>query len=165
MMLRTVICTCVGGATIALTAACSPSDGTAPKPVTSPPKDTTVGAAVVDGRSFVWTRETGAVEIPVPAHATNLTVTDINDAGQVAGYVAMQNGDDTRAFMWSAREGYRQLGSLIGPDGISLALSVNVSGMVSGLSFGPSSTMDGGMGIFLGDAFVWSAKSGMKPVA
>ena len=84
MTLRTVICACVGGTAIALTAACSPSDVTAPKPVTSPPKDTAVGAAVV-ARSFVWTRETGALEIPVPAHATGLIVTDINDVGQVVG--------------------------------------------------------------------------------
>jgi hypothetical protein len=159
---RTLIRTFVGGAAIALTAACSPSDVTSPTPTASAPGDRT--PAPVDGRAFVWTRETGAREIPVPAHATSMTVTDINDAGQVVGHVAMLSDEDTRAFMWSAADGYRPLGSLIGPDGISLALALNDSGTVSGLSFGPSSTMSGPMGLFLGDAFVWNARSGMKAV-
>ncbi|HUQ46918.1 MAG TPA: hypothetical protein VM053_01595 [Gemmatimonadaceae bacterium] len=102
--------------------------------------------------------------LPLPTSAASMDVTDMNDDGLVVGYVTVGQGTESyRGFIWTEAGGYTALGSLVGPDGISMALSVNDAGDVNGLSEGPHSNLYGGpMGIVLGDAFVWNAKSGMK---
>lgn len=100
--------------------------------------------------------------IPVPSHAIEIAATDINDAGQVVGYAQLDNAGNIRAFIWSPDDGYREIGSLNGPNGPAIAMSINATGTVTGLSVGPEGILNGPMGIPMHHAFVWTAESGMK---
>ncbi len=150
MRIRKCICACnlIGNA-ILLTAC---STDTAPA----------TPDAVVSRRGFVWSSKMGLEVIPVPNGAMSMNVTAMNNDGQVAGYVTL-GGD--HAFIWSPSGGYTAIGSLVGPDGISWALSITDAGDVTGLSEGPHTDLYGGPRCCeLNDAFTWNAQSGIKPI-
>lgn len=166
MSFRKVVCSITVAVGASIGVACSESD----------PAASLVGADVKlespqgpwgprAHRSFTWTHETGLHVIALPARATSMDVTALNDEGQAAGYVTHGEGTENyRAFTWSESAGYTAIGSLSGPDGISLALSISGAGEVMGVSEGPSTRTNGPMGIQLGDFFSWTAHSGMRPV-
>jgi probable HAF family extracellular repeat protein len=113
-------------------------------------------------RVFLWSPGAEMQVLPMPSYALEMVATDINDAGQVVGYVLLDMSGYTRAFVWSAADGYMEIGSLNGPEGPAIATSVNASGTVTGLSVGPEGILNGPMGIPLPHAFIWTAASGMK---
>lgn len=151
-----------------LISACSAPDpvtavaGTAAEGTSTPGTSTTT---VKGRRGFIWSAESGLKVIPLPSYATSMDVTGMNNEGKIVGYVTLGEGTERyRAFIWSNTDGFKALGSLVGLDGISMALSIDDSGAVKGLSEGPSTKFNGPMGIYLEDAFEWTANSGMKPV-
>lgn len=167
MLFRKIVCGCAVAVPAVLIAACSPTDqttfvvGGSHSPSTPDTPVTTVRAS----RGFLWSEGGGLEEIPLPSYATSMNVTGMNNGGQVVGYVTLGEGTERyRAFIWSALDGFKALGSLVGPDGISMALTIDDAGTVRGLSDGPSANLNGGVGIYLDDAFEWTANSGMKPV-
>lgn len=124
--------------------------------------DTAASPAVRNYRGFFWSAANGLQVIPQPSYAEAIVIRAVNNHGQVVGYLRLRDGrDDFRAFIWSARDGLRRLGSLVGPEGESTALTINDDGEVRGLSDGPS-TKAGPEGRELHDAFVWTADAGMK---
>ena len=166
MRLRNLAWACAVGANAVLINACSTDRATSPTganpaSTAAPPTD-----AVVTRRSFIWSSDRGLEVIPVPKGATSMDVTAMNNDGEVAGYVTLGTGSENyRAFTWSPSGGYTALGSLVGPNGISVAFSITDAGDVTGLSEGPHSDLHGGpMGIQLRDRFMWNAKSGIKPI-
>jgi hypothetical protein len=76
--------------------------------------------------------------------------------------MAGEASEQYRAFFWSASSGFKAIGSLDGPNGISLATSINDAGEVRGLSEGPSTVWNGPMGVGLYDTFVWTEASGIR---
>lgn len=167
MRLRNFACACAVGANAVLGNACSTDTVTSARGAnpasTAEPR---AADAVVTRHGFVWSSERGLEVLPVPANATSMDVSAINNHGQVAGTVTLgASTENYRAFTWSPSGGYTALGSLVGPDGISTASSITDAGDVTGLSEGPSSDLIGGpMGIQLNDAFIWNATSGMKAI-
>jgi len=85
----------------------------------------------------------------------------INQAGEVVGYSSSDNPTAspsptrTRAFIWDATNGMRDLGTL-GGAGYSKALSINNSGLVTG----EARTATGGGS----HAFIWDATAGMRDI-
>jgi uncharacterized membrane protein len=125
------------------------------QPATSP-------TSVTHNKGFVWSPESGLQIIPQPLSTESMWITGINNHGQVVGDLIPQDGkEDFRAFIWSANDGLQRLGSLIGAEGISRALSIDDNGEVRGLSEGPSTTYF--IALHLADAFVWTAGAGMRP--
>ena len=117
-------------------------------------------------RGFVWSAEGGFKEISIPPNAYQLNVTDMNNRGEVVGYFTIHGGqEDYRAFIWSPGAGLRKLGSLVGPDGISMAWAIDDQTVITGISEGPSTIYNTGMNIALPDAFVWTQAEGIKPIA
>jgi hypothetical protein len=113
-------------------------------------------------RGFIWSSDAGFKELVHPAGATSLNVVDMNARGQIAGYVTLGEGTENyRAFVWSESDGLNLIGSLVGPDGISMALTIDNAGVIAGISEGPRTIWNGPMGIGLQDGFVWSASAGM----
>jgi probable HAF family extracellular repeat protein len=93
----------------------------------------------------------------------DMTAFDINDAGQVAGYVTMRsNANETHAFTWSAESGFKDLQTLLGAGGNSMAGAITPSGTVYGATEGPLTPTNGPMGSPYDYAFEWSPVSGMK---
>lgn len=172
MSFRNLMSVCVVAANAFVAAACSTSDVTTPA-VQQPsapaaPVVPGIDPTLIQSRGFVWSRETGTQEIPLPSYAYGMVVTGINNAGQVVGYITMDVflEGNTRAFTWSQASGYVELGSLVGPYGFSAAVAINDAGVVSGVSNGPSSIELPGYGgdFDLRDPFVWTADSGIKPI-
>jgi uncharacterized membrane protein len=117
--------------------------------------------SVTHNRGFVWSPESGIQLIPQPANVESMWLTGINNQGQVIGDLIPRDGtEDFRAFIWSANDGLQRLGSLLGADGISRALTIDDDGEVRGLSEGPSTTYF--IALHLADAFVWTREAGMK---
>lgn len=84
-------------------------------------------------------------------------LTDLNDQGQVVGEVAgIDDPWDIRAFVWSARDGLTDLGTLPGGDW-STALAINGQGQVVGFS---GAGAPGEPDWFR--AFVWDQGAGMR---
>lgn len=166
MSLRSVASAFVATTSLFVTTGCASNDPTDPAAITQsrPGAQPSVDSiAIPNGaRVFVWSRGRELLVIPLPSYAIEMGATDINDAGQVVGYVSLDNAGYTRAFIWSAADGYREIGSLNGPEGPAIAMSVNATGTVTGLSVGPEGILNGPMGIPLPHAFVWTAESGMK---
>lgn len=80
--------------------------------------------------------------------------TGVNDAGEVVGYSgASLSTSNTRAFIWDATTGMRDLGTLGGQ--YSKALSINNSSQVTG-------NAQGGTGFGASRAFIWDAANGMR---
>ncbi len=167
MRLRNIMCSFVLVANVVLLTACSTDPvtfvaGASPPPPPTKPAPVT-SDTVVTRRGFVWSSETGLEVIPVPKGATSMDVTAMNNGGQVVGYVTLGAlSENYRAFTWLPSGGYTALGSLVGPDGISMALSITDAGDVTGLSEGPHIGYE--WGIQLGDAFIWNAQSGIKAI-
>ena len=79
----------------------------------------------------------------------------INDAGQVVGHSgASLSTTNTRAFIWDATNGMRDLGTLGG--GYAKAFSINDSGFVTGRA-----DTGGGFDSYV-HAFIWDAAGGMR---
>jgi len=74
--------------------------------------------------------------------------------GQVVGSSGLTHGSGTRAFVWSASSGMRDLGTLQGGD-YSEAFGVNDAGTVVGDSNTPETMR----------AFVWNAREGMRELS
>jgi probable HAF family extracellular repeat protein len=137
----------------------TPSNPSTPTTPSTPP------AAVAHEKGFIWSGVDGFTQIPTPSNAENLSPTGINNLGQVIGFLTLHDGQgDDRAFIWSANDGLQRLGSLVGADGISWALTIDDNGEVRGLSEGPS-TRQGPGRPHISDAFFWTASNGMKPAA
>jgi uncharacterized membrane protein len=129
----------------------------------SDPATASPSPAVKHDRGFIWSIEKGLQLIPQPSFAESMVTTAINNHGDVVGYLTLHDGaGDERAFIWSANDGLQRLGSLVGPQGISLALTIDDESEVHGLSEGPS-TQTGPQGTHLVDAFVWTRGAGMTP--
>lgn len=117
---------------------------------------------MIHNRGFIWSAEKGLQLIPLPPYAESMFIEGINNHGQVVGDLIMHDGEeDFRAFIWAANDGLKRLGSLVGAEGISRALTIDDNGEVRGLSEGPSTTYF--IALHLADAFVWTAEAGMKP--
>ena len=165
MSFRTAIPPGLTAAIVAALASCSPAELTIPfvpsEPRPVPVGDTTVAQSVT--RVFLWSPSTDVQVIPLPSHAGEMQAVDINNAGQVVGWVTLRdNSSYTRAFIWSKADGYREIGSLNGPDGVAMAASINDAGVVTGVSVGPEGILNAPMGIPMPHAFLWTAESGMK---
>jgi uncharacterized membrane protein len=132
------------------------------KPVEPPPSNPSPPA--VHDKGFIWSVDEGFKVIPTPSYAESMTITGINNLGQVIGYVTLHDGwGDERGFIWSPVDGLQLLGSLVGPDGISWPLSIDDNGEVRGLSEGPTKGGEILFGPYVADTFVWTANTGMKP--
>ena len=168
MRLRNLVSWLVMSFCATLVAACSTDDATsavvgAAAAATSPPETSTAGLNVRHG--FIWDEAKGLTVIAFPKNATSMDVTAMNERGEIVGYVTEGEGTERyRAFIWSAADGLRKLGSLAGPDGISIALSIDDNAKVRGVSEGPSTVYNGPMGIYFPDGFEWTASSGMSRV-
>lgn len=108
-------------------------------------------------QAFIWTRESGLTVMPVPAGTVSTIPSAINDRGDVVGTMTFtENGRlQSHAFIWSASNGLRDLGTFAGTSRsfVSAATAVNVQGQVVG------STQPPGGGF--SRAFRWSEESGM----
>ena len=97
----------------------------------------------------------------LPGWGNYSRATAINQAGEVVGYsgptdpTASPSPTQTRAFIWDASNGMRDLGTL-GGAGYSKALSINNSGLVTG----EARTATGGGT----HAFIWDATGGMRDI-
>lgn len=154
---------------IALLAGCRPSDSTAPVSVPevpstgNPPVTANPPLSGNVTRAFLWSDEKGTQVIPVPDYIASVYPSEINDAGQVVGFVTLRRDQNqTHAFVWSAESGFTDLQLLIAADGNSLAGGVDASGTVTGVSEGPLSPTNGPMGPAYDYVFTWNAQSGMK---
>lgn len=141
------------------------------------------------GHAFLW--ENGVIkDLGTPPGFSNSRALDINNLGQVVGYAMVQvNGAWTsRAFSWTSSGGYQLLPALNGSTS-NQANAINDSGMIVGNSGGRAvawingSIVDmGNAGVAYdvnesgeavgdyggasgqGQAFRWTASSGMRPV-
>ena len=77
----------------------------------------------------------------------------INNSGVVVGWAALSD-ESEHAFVWTSKNGMRDIGTLGGPSAISAALGINKSGEVVGYSYLTNGEDD--------RAFVWTTKSGMQ---
>lgn len=78
-------------------------------------------------RAFVWTEETGMVDISLGSTAV---ITDLSPTGILVGSAFHATGQ--RAFVWTQQGGLRDLGTLGGPSSTAEAVSEN--GVVVGMS-------------------------------
>lgn len=132
------------------------------KPVEPPPSNPSPPA--VHDKGFIWSVDDGFRVIPTPSYAESMTLTGINNLGQVIGYVTLHDGGgDDRGFIWSPVDGLQLLGSLVGPDGISLPLSIDDNGEVRGRSQGQTIGGEFLFGPYVDATFVWTANTGIKP--
>ena len=93
----------------------------------------TSSAADGSNHTFVWNEKTGMLDIGKlsPKDASSYG-TGINDLGQIVGWSrSITGGLGDRAFMWSAQDGMRDIGSL---GGEADAYGINSSGTVVGAS-------------------------------
>ena len=109
-------------------------------------------------RAFLWTprptlvplRPEGRTQaLPLGGASSNSRATGINNHGVVVGYG--ETSDSMRAFLWSRRGGYVDLGAPPG-DKSSKAEAINDAGQVVGSSSGPQGQY----------AFVWTPGSGFR---
>lgn len=160
MSIRKVLFVLVISAEALALSACSVDDP-ATVIIGSQPASTSPSPEVKHDRGFIWSAENGLQLIPQPSYAESMIPTAINNHGQVVGYLKLHDRlGDERAFIWSANDGVQRLGSLVGPEGISVALTIDDDSKVRGLSEGPS-TQTGPQGTHLGDAFMWTASAGI----
>lgn len=87
---------------------------------------------------FMWSAEGGQVKLPWPPGVTYTGVRDINDSGQIAGYV---QGGPAVAILWEPAGGITELA----PCGYPFDAAINSSGQVVG---------------YVGRAFSWSSGTG-----
>jgi probable HAF family extracellular repeat protein len=111
-------------------------------------------------RAFLWTPQ--ALQVPLRSRvqgktqalslddaSANSRATGINNRGVIVGYG--ETNDSMRAFLWSRRGGYVDLGALPG-DKSSKAEAINEAGQVVGSSSGPQGQF----------AFLWTPGSGFR---
>ena len=98
-------------------------------------------------RAFIWTPAHRIEALSMGAASSNSRATGINNVGVVVGYG--ESIDSMRAFHWSRRDGFVDLGALPGHMS-SKALAINDAGQVVGSSSGPSGA----------HAFLWSPSTG-----
>ena len=86
------------------------------------------------GVAFVWSRHGGFVEVDAlePGGRTTTTGNAISERGEVVG--SSDRAGATHAFVWSAEQGSRDLGTLDGAD-LSEAFDVNERGEIVGTSY------------------------------
>jgi hypothetical protein len=79
---------------------------------------------------FTWTEAGGIVAMPLPDGETTFRPTDINDAGQVVGWVYVPGDDIYRSYVWDPTDGFTAL-TMPGYES-TLAHSLNDAGLVVG---------------------------------
>jgi len=103
-------------------------------------------------RAVVWTESGQIQQVPTPG-VFSLGVS-INDAGDITGSFAPSfDKFEFRPFVWTKRDGFRDLGSLGGAEGFGAGESINNRGEV----VGRSPLVDGKRG-----SFIWTARDGMR---
>jgi probable HAF family extracellular repeat protein len=163
MSVRNCVCTTLLATCVSLAAGCSATNisALAGDANASDPHRPALPDSVRGTVGFLWSAEAGLQTIPLPENATSMTVTAMNNKGQVVGYFIVGQ-EEYRAFFWSTSAGFKQVGSLTGAGGISMALAINDLGEVTGVSEGPSTIWNGPMGVVLQDSFVWTEHSGIR---
>jgi probable HAF family extracellular repeat protein len=101
------------------------------------------GTAQAAGYTLTWLGD-------LPGGANSSHAHGINDAGQVVGESEAASG--TRAYIWDAAGGMRDLGDLPGGQDLSLASGINNAGQVVGSSYVATGS----------HAFLWDAVGGMQ---
>jgi len=102
-------------------------------------------------RPFLWTKETGLIELPLPPNSYEATAEDINDAGQIVGTMT-HNQLGIRGFIYENGQ-YTILPPVIPDAGWSTALAINNHAQVVGYR----SIGDGGNPY---NAYIWSSEDG-----
>jgi probable HAF family extracellular repeat protein len=100
---------------------------------------------------FVWTQETGMIDLGLLGTGNGGLATSVNDDGIVAGYTSTEGGQGTRAFVWTREGGMVAIGPVDGRDNYASGISAD------GLVVGSTLAADGG-GL---DGFTWTAAEGM----
>ncbi len=106
-----------------------------------------------DLHAFLWTQETGMIDLGTLAGSTFSLAWGINNQGVVVGEIDLPSGHH-RAFVWTAAGGMRDLGTLGGDD--ALARDVNNKGEIVGVS----TVASGGPA----HAVVWTAQGQIRDV-
>lgn len=112
-------------------------------------------------RAFLWTEGTGRIELgDPPAGFAHSHAAFLNDAGQVAGALRTAGRLPTQhAFVWSATGGFRDVGTLGGPE--STVNGLNAAGQAAGQADLPLDvTQAMGPGL-THHAFSWSSAGGL----
>ena len=110
-------------------------------------------AALESIHAFYWDPATGMIDIGISGGHQNSEALDINETGQVVGY-SYTAPFSSQAFLWSLADGMQDLGTLGGTEG--RASVINNVGQVAGVSTDQD-------GVYF--MYVWTADSGMRPVA
>jgi len=109
-------------------------------------------------RAFLWTPSGGMQSLNdivnnLPSGTNLISASCINDKNQIVGYLWDQRPDAT-AFLWSASEGLKTLGTLVDPNlSGSFAYGINKNGQVVGMA----NANDGNL-----HAFSWTSPDGMQ---
>jgi probable HAF family extracellular repeat protein len=107
-------------------------------------------------RPFLWTKERGLIELPLPPDSYEASCGDINEAGQIVGTMT-HNKLGWRGFIYENGQ-YTILPPVIPDAGCSGASAINNDGTVVGYR----SISDGGNPY---NAYLWSAEDGFTDLA
>lgn len=106
--------------------------------------------------AFIYEPGRGMTFIPLPAGATGLNAFAINDSGQVVGQISFASAS-SHAFLWSKKDGMKDLGALPGSLSTTMATAISPNGQVTGWGT-PNKSWEP-------QPFKWTAQTGMVQLA